>query len=287
MTAVNGMSNLTERLINKFGKYMRPDDDIDWNLVYENEAGELVCGVCGKNLTLDISSMKALKALYANKDMIRVECDCQRNIREEKQRKEEQEMLKELQEKENERKLEELRSYSAIGEKFKNVRFEDYKPENKSQQDALDFCRKWADNPEGGIYICGESGLGKSMLMACMANHIMYEKKQSVYFTNTFRLQRPMQLDEIIDRSIEADYLFFDDLGTSTFERYGEKTKIDDLLYYLIDERYLSDKPIVVSSNYTPKELIAHGVRPATVDRITEMTKHRFQLFGKSYRRKC
>ena len=261
-----------------FGNLIKPEDNVDWNMVHVDDNGDLVCDVCGKKKTVH-NTNPLMIAMFGN--LMRVECDCVRKAREMAER------LEEAKTKLENRRIEtaRLRRESRIGERFVNCSFDDFNLENPSVKDAVNTCKAWCDKPTDGVFIYGNSGLGKTMMMACMANRLM-DDGNPVFFIDTKQLKDNAYDGEFWKKIANTEYLFFDDLGTETFIRHGEKQIIDDLTYYMVNERYKNLKITVFSSNYSFAELVRNGMRQATVDRIAEMSGTLITVTGKSYRRR-
>ena len=113
-----------------------------------------------------------------------------------------------------------LKAQSGFGKRFENARFEDYKIRNESMSTAVKTCSEWCDKPSDGLYLYGSNGLGKTMLMACMANRIIETRQKSVMFINA-KMISEMPYDSL-SRATEVDYLFFDDIGSGALERFNE-----------------------------------------------------------------
>lgn len=273
----------TNSLIEKFSKYMRPTDIVDWEHVHE-ENGELICDVCGQPKVMRIEQ-PILVTRYGR--MMRVECDCMRKAREDAEReaeiteKEEQERIA------REVGIPSLKSASNIAERFKNVHFSDYSTSaDPTAFMAVSKLMKWCKDPKGGVHIYGPSGLGKTMLISCMANSIIEERVEEVYFTDTYEILRDWYKPDFIEKISSVKYLFIDDIGSGTFERYSETQKLDDVMYLVVNERYKSGKPLITTSNYSFEDLARKGMRQATVDRLREMADTVITLKGNSFRNK-
>ena len=256
---------------------------IDWDNVNVVD-GNLVCGRCGEPLTRKFTP---ILARMLRRDMYPSECACLRRRREEKEEEERKKAEEADIAEKNAHKLlmiERLKIKSCMGERYVDASFDRFElGRSESIDGAYDMCRRWMGTQDGGVYLQGSSGTGKTMLMACMANELMEKHMKSTYFISPYKLSRSYA-SELVDNMNDADVVFIDDLGQGMMSRNGEDTRLNDTLFYVIDERYRSGKPIVVSSNYALSGLVDHGVRGATVDRIAEMVKYTAVLKGGSYR---
>ena len=117
-----------------------------------------------------------------------------------------------------------------------------------------------------GLLFWGDVGTGKSFLAACITNALL-SQGVTVMMTNFPRVLTRMGDLQFGERS-EFDLLVIDDLGV---ERNSEYTL--EQVYAVIDERYKSNLPLIVTTNLTPKQLgSAHDVAHARIySRILEM----------------
>ena len=186
-------------------------------------------------------------------------------------------------------KIEKLKCLSLLGERYKNVTFENSETGTNSSFDrAFKRCRKYCELYEEtikngyGIYLFGDKGVGKTHLTACMA-HNLISKCVPVLFTNLFEISKAVKStfnresnqteQNLIERFANIEVLFFDDLGTEIFNKSSGDTWLQSLLFDIINKRYNSKKATIFSSNHSLNELInERGIAEKTVDRISEMT---------------
>ena len=126
---------------------------------------------------------------------------------------------------------------------------------------TLEACRKYAETfskTSENLLFNGGTGLGKTMLSACIACQVT-EKGFSVAYESAPRLFSKLEKnrfhpDEESARAVAkletCDLLIIDDLGT---ELPGQFTVAS--LYALLNERLLSGKPMVISTNLNISEL--------------------------------
>lgn len=133
---------------------------------------------------------------------------------------------------------------------------------------VADFERMYRENK--GIIFMGGVGTGKTFTACCIANALI-EKGFSVWVTTFQPLLKSAgdfnTSDRIFDRVRDVDLLVLDDLGTvKSSERNNE------LLYELIDTRYRSGKPLIITTNLSTDELNTKDIsRQRIYDRIREM----------------
>ena len=140
-------------------------------------------------------------------------------------------------------------------EDFKDVRFDIF--ENKEYMRSLyQKMQKWCHSKfeKNIIFISGNTGVGKSHLTRCMANELIHEN-YVVFFTTSFAMHQDFvkshiskDLDlknSLIDRYLNVDILFIDDLGT---ELRNPLITIN-YLYHVINERKINKRPTIITSN--------------------------------------
>ncbi len=140
----------------------------------------------------------------------------------------------------------------------------DYYPERDNiravMEKTFQACRRYAigfSEKSPNLLFSGDTGLGKTFLSACIARavadngySVMYESAGHLFA----RLERAkFQGDEEArresDKYLACDLLIVDDLGT---EMPGQFTT--SALYSLINDRLLSGKPTIISTNLTSDE---------------------------------
>ena len=227
---------------------------------YRGEDGLLRCGVCGEPKEAFFEGGFHL----GGKDRHPAQCRCQR----EAQAKQE----KEYREQQHRHTVFRLRQQGFQNPIMRKWTF-DAAP---IRTERLEQCRRYAESWEAvtsqnaGLLFWGDVGTGKSYLAACIANALI-EKEVPVCMTN---------LSAVIDHDFEGrtEYiqklcayplLILDDFGMERDTKFGLET-----VYQVIDGRYLSGKPLIVTTNLTPKEL-KHPQDPdraRVYDRVLSMT---------------
>lgn len=243
---------------------------------YEREDGILMCGKCHtpRRKYIDVMGRQVL---------VPIPCQCRKDADEAKQ-------LEEKRQKDFEA-VQDLKKGSLIDSKFKDCTFATCKvvPDNIKQ---VRLCKSYADRFEQmleknqGLLLYGNVGTGKSYLSACIANSIM-ERLHSVCATSTVKimdLARDFNAKEALAnleaKMMKADLLILDDLGAES-----ESTYAKEIVYRVIDDRYRTQKPMVITTNLTLKQ-IAQCLdlnKKRVYDRILEVC-YPMQFDGKSFR---
>lgn len=127
----------------------------------------------------------------------------------------------------------------------------------------VSLCRKYADGfspVSGNLLFNGSTGLGKTMLSACIARAAA-EKGYSVAYETASHLFAKLERDRFhpdeesaaeTKKLTDCDLLILDDLGT---ELPGNFTVA--ALYTLLNDRLLAGKPMIISTNLNMDEIRA------------------------------
>ena len=124
-----------------------------------------------------------------------------------------------------------------------------------------DYCRKYAysfDLDSKSLLFVGGTGLGKTMLSACIATEVT-QKGYSVIYESAGHLFSKLEKDRFnptaesnreVSEIENADLLIIDDLGTELPGSF-----VTAALYALVNDRLLSGKPTIISTNLNAEEL--------------------------------
>lgn len=135
------------------------------------------------------------------------------------------------------------------------------------------ICRKYAENfteNSGNLLFSGDTGLGKTFLSACIARTVS-DKGYSVVYESAGHLFSHLERAKFsgdedarheAERYAACDLLIVDDLGT---EMPGQFTT--SALYTLINDRILSGKAMIISTNLNTDDL-AKRYNPQIASRL-------------------
>lgn len=140
----------------------------------------------------------------------------------------------------------------------KAFEYSGFNPQNKVFEKAkihpaierpLEKVKKWT-MLDKGFYLEGPNGVGKSFLLAALANQLI-DAGIRVQFLRFGRMMREyFALDDFYEKEIfikhyrEVPVLFLDDLGSEKFTEFGES-----VLFDILEERYEQRRAVHVSSN--------------------------------------
>ena len=156
---------------------------------------------------------------------------------------------------------------------------------------AEEYASTFSRETTRGLMFYGKAGSGKTHLAVAIARHIIEAKQIQVRFTRVVDLlseirktfdenenYRTENESDLIKKYIAVPLLVIDDLGS-------EKTSdwVRQFLYQIIDERWIEQKPIIVTSNLKPKELEARfeeriASRVAALCRLVETRDYDYRI---------
>ena len=149
--------------------------------------------------------------------------------------------------------------YDEMTSQFRGYHLDDYEVDRyniKPKTFADDFCSSYQyGNGYTGMWLCGQKGIGKSFLMACLAGSLS-KRNVGVAFVNTATMLDSTMTSlknysedkqKILDRYKKAEVLILDDIGTEhlTSWIFGE------ILYQIINYRFNHKLATFFTSNYT------------------------------------
>lgn len=140
------------------------------------------------------------------------------------------------------------------------------------------IAHKYVDNfPEmkkrgKGLVLYGPVGTGKTYAAACIANELINQGRPCLV-TNFARITNTLQgmfegKQRYLDDFNRLDLLVIDDLASERDTSY-----MNEMIFNIIDSRYRSGKPLIVTSNLTKTDLMAPGSieRQRIYSRLLEM----------------
>lgn len=122
-------------------------------------------------------------------------------------------------------------------------------------------CRRYAETfteNSSNLMLVGGTGLGKTFLSACIADAVA-DRGYSVMYETASRLFNKMEQAKFsgseesraeVAKYTQCDLLILDDLGTEMPSQF-----VTAALYSLLNERLLSGKPMVISTNLNAEEM--------------------------------
>ena len=242
---------------------------------YTGEDGLLYCGSCRQPKEAYFAEGKTL----FGRDRHPKECDCQRKR---------WEMLEAAdREQKHREEVERLKRIGFTDPAMKSWTFGNDNGKCPQMEKARRYVEQWEQIKDGnhGMILWGEVGTGKSYFAGCIANALM-EKEISVCMTNFALILNDLAAsykdrNEYISRLCSFPLLILDDFGVERGTEYGLEQ-----VYNVIDSRYRSRKPLIVTTNLTLEELQNPEDTPHAriYDRLIEMCTP-VRITGENFRK--
>lgn len=113
------------------------------------------------------------------------------------------------------------------------------------------------------IFLAGQTGVGKTHLMKCMANELI-KRHKLVRLTTSFAMHQDFiksystrdltEKQNLLDKYLNAEILFIDDLGTEL----GHRDITVNYLYQVLNERKMKKLPTVITSNLDIEDVMEY-----------------------------
>lgn len=231
---------------------------------FTGEDGLLYCGKCRQPKEAYLPEGKN----FFGRDRRPKECDCQRKRRETLEAADREHRHRE--------EVERLKRKGFTDPAMREWTFENDNGKCPQMRMAYSYVELWeqmkAENH--GLILWGKVGTGKSYFAGCIANALM-EREISVRMTNFAAILNDLAAsykdrNEYINCLCSFPLLILDDFGMERGTEYGLEQ-----VYNVIDSRYRSRKPLIVTTNLTLEGLQNPEDTPHAriYDRITEMCR--------------
>src|SRR5579884_1587656 len=143
--------------------------------------------------------------------------------------------------------------------------------ERDRQPQAYEIARAFAASPGGTLLLVGSFGTGKTHLLSAIAN-AQIARGAACLFASTVsffdaigeRISTRQDYQVLITRATKTPLLLLDDLDKLKPSEFREET-----LYKLIHGRMLAGRPLAVSANSPPEELV-RWIGPAAQSRLMQ-----------------
>ena len=238
----------------------------------DTETGLLVCGKCHTKKQKKISFMGVERVVGCL-----CQCAAEEMEREREKHREEEELLH----------IRQMKSAGLQDSTFFDYTFANCDETHPCVQYARRYVGNYAEFQKNGqgLLFWGNVGTGKTFLAGCIANALM-EKNIPVLMTSFPKLLNALgglysgEKNEYLKSLNQYRLLIIDDLGVERDTPYVLET-----VYLVIDERYKSGKPFIITTNLSLEELrnpadLEHG---RIYDRIMERCVP-VAFSGKNYR---
>ena len=204
--------------------------------------GLIHCDQCGnpRQILLDIGDRKM---------MVRCLCKCQQAQMDARRQR--------LREQEEQDRFDRLRSAAMRDPALRKCTFAESRYNASVMKIAQNYVDRWPQMlaSASGLLLWGNVGTGKTYIAACIANALL-DKGVPVLMTSFARMLGTLpgpatgEQTETIDQWIRYPLLIIDDLGIERDTPYTMEQ-----VYHIIDSRYRSGRPMIITTNLTMQEL--------------------------------
>lgn len=181
---------------------------------------------------------------------VRAMCDCEAAAHEK--------MIREKEAEESMRQISKLRRLSLIDERLSKASIRTYRITEKNRE-QFKIAQKYIETFDQmkksgqGLLFYGDVGTGKSYTAAMIANELII-RREPVVMTSLLKLIKDKPFGEYSDMELmrlnAASILILDDFGAERSTDYAVEQ-----VYEIIDSRYRSQKPLIITSNVSYEEM--------------------------------
>ena len=147
---------------------------------------------------------------------------------------------------------------------MRNMTFDSFNSQRRGKiyEAAKQYAEDFTPQTNAGLILFGKAGTGKTHLAVAIARYIIEQKQIAVRVARTVELlanirqtftehdgYRAENETELIQKLTHVPLLVLDDLGAEKVSDW-----VREVLYRIIDERWLEQRPIIVTSNLNLKE---------------------------------
>lgn len=244
---------------------------------FRDADGFLCCSICG--------GRKEMVVNILGHDMrVTCQCHCEPEWMRQNRRIQEEDAKRRLRQ-----RIEELRKIGITSDAYSAMRFEkdNHQGDGRALDMAMNYVRNWRRmrDENAGLLLYGRVGCGKTFIAACIVNWLIDHGVPAMIATapdliEAMRGGYDSPRASLLYALKDADLVVIDDYGTEQTTGYTEAK-----LFELINARYLAQKPLIITTNLTPAQIMdtstIHGARIA--DRIKQMCTP-VQVRGQSLR---
>ncbi len=198
--------------------------------------GHVYCKVCHERKDADVMEF------FGNKMILRVACKCDREIEQQKKRREKQ------------MEIERLKRTCFNSMREWSYTFENYQgEENQSLMIAKNFVEDYEEMKKEniGLLFYGSVGSGKTYLACSIANSLIEQYQIRVKIRNFAQIINELQKSSFdfdknayIESLVNTSVLILDDLGIERDTSYAKEQ-----VYNIVNSRYLKQKPTIFTTN--------------------------------------
>lgn len=165
--------------------------------------------------------------------------------------------------------MNEYNKISVVPYGLENASFATYKPETKSQKEALEVSKQFAtgDCDKTTLFFQGDTGLGKTHLSYSIYQTFIESEQTAIFVDmpslltlirstfNGYNLDRELDQEKIMRAIRDCDLLVLDDIGAEYVkpDENGYESWVADILFQIVNSRL--GKKNVYTTNFSSKHL--------------------------------
>ena len=231
-----------EKAVNLIAELAKQETNINEG-DYISDDGLLYCGKC--------HTKKQVRIKLPNGTEIKPHCLCK--CEEEKKEQEKKEF-------EDRQRLITIKRYRSVGFSDKELKECRFSADDGTNKYLTDIAKNYVENFQDfkksgkGLMLYGTVGTGKTFIASCIANELI-DKCIPCCVTNFSRIVNKLTgmfdgKQEYIDSLNNFSLLVIDDFAMERSTEY-----VNEIVYNVIDSRYRSGKPLIVTTNLSKKDL--------------------------------
>lgn len=237
------------------------------------EDGLLHCAVCGK------PKQTRLRWIDGRMKTVGVVCGCYEKEQAERREREQWNRTQAA--------IKRLHQMGVMDPRYLKNRFEiDDTPESYPGRLTRRYVDQWQEMRQKGkgLLFLGKPGTGKTFYSCCVANALI-DKGIFAFVTNVTEVTRTFKGEEdrlrLLHYTSSAALMILDDLGAERSTEYAIEQ-----LYSIVDQRYRSGKPLIVTTNLTLDQLgkAPELGRQRIYERVLEMCPFRYGFTNENRR---
>lgn len=210
------------------------------------------CKYCGKEyIKNEANGIEYLPEFIRKHIEYIPDCNCLEKIKE----KEKQEEIRKQETESIKNKVKKYKDISVIDKKFLKSSFEVADMSQRHMQASLRYAKRFMEKElDVGILFYGDVGTGKTFATACIANYLMNRGKNVLVINlGLYLLKLTREWGEAENKILNVvencDLLIIDDFGVEKSIESKSRSWRAEKIYNLIDTRYRSEKPLIISTN--------------------------------------
>lgn len=152
---------------------------------------------------------------------------------------------------------------SGLGGRFLKQTFDNFQTQARWMEEMKRTAKVWAEGNVGWLLLCGQSGCGKTHLGLAACKERLDRRGQVPlvlswrdYFSSQSKTQDKEQYLEKLRKAKEAALLYIDDFLKTARNCWDIPAWEQDLAFELLDYRYNAGLDTVISTEWTPRELL-------------------------------